>query len=147
MPTLPSCKVDLPVAVDLNAPGQNGNTMTEREYFLKRLHEARMGDVRAMFDVGERYAEGIGVTVSAKDAVRWYEKGAKLDDSDCMIALAICYTHGLGVPVDRELARTWWDKVYKLDRFLTLRYESELVRNRIGMSQLQTIEERGKKRD
>jgi TPR repeat protein len=48
----------------------------ERDYFQKRLVEARQGDAGAQDDVGVLYAEARGVKRNNSKAVYWFKRSA-----------------------------------------------------------------------
>ena len=85
---------------------------------------AAKGDTNAMNDIGWMYANGLGMPVSAEQAIAWYSKAAKLGNPVGYTNLGRLYQHGQGVPID-------YDKAMKL--YLEAASQNEPVAmNQIG---------------
>jgi len=78
--------------------------------FKKAIEE---GDVRAFFDVGCMYIEGIGVEKDEKQAFYYFQKGAKAGNPDCAGALGCCYLLPIGVDIDLQKAAFYFEKAAK----------------------------------
>lgn len=67
------------------------------------LREAAMtGDARALFEIGNRYMEGVGVTKDPSEAAKWYEKSAEQSFAPALYRLGNMNEKGIGMP--RNLA-------------------------------------------
>jgi localization factor PodJL len=71
------------------------------------------GDPKAMYEIGNRYAEGRGVAADMKEAAEWYERAAELEFAPAEYRLGNLYEKGNGVDRDIELAMDWYDKAAK----------------------------------
>lgn len=67
-----------------------------------------MGDAAAMYNLGDLYAKGQGVTRDYGAAGGWYRKAADTGDADAMYKLGVLYDGGLGVARDYGAAREWF---------------------------------------
>ncbi len=57
------------------------------------------------------YRHGDGVKKNGEKAVEWYEMGAKLGDTDCMVNIAYMYEKGKsGLKKDLAKAAKWYKK-------------------------------------
>ena len=73
---------------------------------------AEKGASRAVLNLGRMYAQGLGIPQNLPEAIRLFERAAKLVDSSdgfaARIELARIFAQGLGVPVDVKLAQKWY---------------------------------------
>jgi len=74
------------------------------------MDAARGGDAAAQYEVGQRYANGEGVTQDMAEAARWFERAANQDLTIAQYRLATQYEKGRGVPQDDAKARDWYEK-------------------------------------
>ncbi len=63
------------------------------EYYEKA---ATQGLREALFNLGNSYSHGIGVTVDSIKAIAYYERAAELGDPDAMLNVAVAYVNGTG---------------------------------------------------
>ena len=61
----------------------------------------------AMFNLGNIYANGEGVTQDFTEAVKWYRKAAELGNAGAMEDLGVMYKFGRGVIEDDVEAYAW----------------------------------------
>lgn len=80
------------------------------EIVLGLRRRAKAGDVGAMFNLGQCYFKGAGVSINHEDGVSWYRKAAEAGDVKGMYNLGHCYGHGTGVSVNHEEAVSWYRK-------------------------------------
>ena len=82
---------------------------------LARLtSDAQGGDVRAQFELGERYLTGDGVTADPAAAKSWFEKAApQMSEAD--MNLGDMAYGGQGGPVDKALAAQWYATAAVMD--------------------------------
>ncbi|MER2635610.1 MAG: SEL1-like repeat protein, partial [Rhizobiaceae bacterium] len=66
------------------------------------------GDARAMFEIGSRYAEGVGMKADMGKAAEWYRKAAGLGLPLAQYRIGSFYEKGLGVERSTEKARSWY---------------------------------------
>ena len=81
------------------------NLIQAFEWFLK---SAKADCSLAFFSLGLCYAEGLGVSVSANEAVTWYRKGAELGDSYAQFNVGQMLARRVEVPRDYTEAYKWF---------------------------------------
>ncbi len=69
--------------------------------------QAEKGHAAAQFDLGYKYAHGMGVPKDHKQAVAWYRKAAEQGYAKAQYNLGVKYANGEGVPKDDVLAYMW----------------------------------------
>ena len=74
------------------------------------LERAEMGDAEAQYNLGDTYANGIGVTKDDEEAVKWYRKAAEQGHAEAQFSLGLMYAFGEGVAKDLEEAVKWYRK-------------------------------------
>lgn len=57
--------------------------------------------------------EGVGVTKSVKEAIKWFRKAAAQNDAKGQFNLGVCYSKGDGVEKSETEAIKWWKKAAK----------------------------------
>ena len=72
------------------------------------------GDAQAQYEVGRRYADGVGVRVDYGRALDWFNKAAAQGNAQAMNGLGIMYFHGEGVPRRLDEAATWYRRAAEL---------------------------------
>ena len=75
---------------------------------LKRL--AAQGSPWAQTQLGQLYANGLGVPQDYMTARGWYEKAAAQGHAGAQAQLGQLYASGLGVPQDHKKAQQWWEQ-------------------------------------
>ena len=58
--------------------------------------------------------------LDAKNAVRWYKRGAKIKNSGALLGLGVCYENGIGVTEDEEKALDCYEKAYGRNTYVRL---------------------------
>ena len=76
--------------------------------YQQTLEKARLGDVRAQFNLGLAYDRGEGVTQDYEDAVYWYRQAANQGDAHAQTNLGFMYYSGKGVASDNKQAVYWF---------------------------------------
>ncbi|WP_192250176.1 peptidoglycan-binding protein [Mesorhizobium silamurunense] len=66
------------------------------------------GDVKALFEIGSRYAESRGVKEDMAAAAKWYEKSAELGFAPAEYRIGNFYEKGIGVARDVKKAKTYY---------------------------------------
>lgn len=69
---------------------------------------AANGDAKALFEIGNRYTEGRGVTADFAKAAEWYGQSAALGFAPAEYRLGNFNEKGLGMPRDTLKAQTWY---------------------------------------
>ncbi|MBV2142982.1 SEL1-like repeat protein [Falsochrobactrum sp. TDYN1] len=69
---------------------------------------ASKGDTRALFEIGNRYMEGRGVTADFAQAAKWYERAAEQNYAPAQYRLGNFNEKGLGMPRDLAKAKDWY---------------------------------------
>ncbi|MBO6684571.1 MAG: SEL1-like repeat protein [Parvibaculum sp.] len=77
------------------------------------MDAAQRGDAAAQYEVGQRYANGEGVTQDMGEAAKWFERAAEQDLAAAQYRLATQYEKGRGVSQNDGLAREWYEKAAK----------------------------------
>jgi localization factor PodJL len=67
------------------------------------------GDPRALLEIGNRYAQGMGVEEDLEAAASWYELAAELGLAPAQYRIANMYEKGIGVERDLEKARSFYE--------------------------------------
>jgi TPR repeat protein len=74
--------------------------------WLNRAAAAKDGG--AMLRLGVLHQKGeAGFTPSNEEAMRWFRRGAELNDARCLLATGMMYVEGAGVPADSVEAVKW----------------------------------------
>jgi TPR repeat protein len=71
---------------------------------------AEQNDPWAINNIGFLYAQGRGVDVDPKEALRWYHKAAIFGHFEAQYNLGARYAGGQGVPVDLIEAHYWFSR-------------------------------------
>ena len=74
------------------------------------MDAANRGNAAAQYEVGERHANGDGVTQDMAEAAKWFERAANQGLAAAQYRLATQYEKGRGVKQDDRLAREWYEK-------------------------------------
>ena len=69
---------------------------------------AAKGDLKAMAELGARYARGAGVTVDLPKAISLFERAANKNEANAAYYLGTAYYGGLGVKNDPKKAAHWF---------------------------------------
>ena len=76
---------------------------------LRRLRlSAEKGHIKAQFDLGKRYFDGITVAQDPKEAVKWFRMAAEQGDAQAQCYLGYCYEEGEGVAKNYKEAVKWY---------------------------------------
>ncbi len=94
----------IPASVGL-AQGDADTVAWQRTWAL-----AHRGDAEAQYQVGLRYASGLGLPTDHAEAAKWYRKAAEQGHDRAQAALGLLYSSGMGVPLDRREAVKWYRK-------------------------------------
>lgn len=81
---------------------------------IELSNASKLGDANAMFELGELYLYGDGVTEDSNIAAEWYLKAAQAGHAGAMYELGDLYTLGWGVVVDINEAEKWYSEAMKL---------------------------------
>lgn len=93
-----------------DAPANREENIASLEQLIAK---AKSGDSSAEFELGMRYARGVGVKQNYEAAVFWYSRAAESGHVPAQVALGECYADGLGVGYDWEHAMYWSMKAAK----------------------------------
>ena len=77
------------------------------------LHRAELGDARASFLLGTRYASGRAGVRDDSEAVRWFTQAAKAGLAEAQYNLGIMYASGRGVARNMTRAAHWYEQAAK----------------------------------
>jgi len=70
--------------------------------------KATKGDAVAQFELGQRYANGQGVTKDDAQALAWFQKAAAQGHTKAEVSLGSIYAHGFGVAADWAESIRWY---------------------------------------
>lgn len=70
---------------------------------------AATGDPKALFEIGNRHAEGRGVAEDMAAAAEWYEKAAEEGLAPAQYRIGNLYEKGVGVERDIAIAKKWYE--------------------------------------
>ncbi|WP_163270583.1 peptidoglycan-binding protein [Chelativorans alearense] len=71
---------------------------------------AAEGNAAALFEIGNRYADGVDVEADMAEAARWYEEAAELGLAPAQYRIGNLYEKGTGVERDVAKAKTWYQR-------------------------------------
>lgn len=71
---------------------------------------AASGDPKALYEIGNRYADGRGVTADAAQAAAWYGRAAEEGLAVAQYRFANMNEKGNGVPRDIAMAKSWYER-------------------------------------
>lgn len=71
---------------------------------------ASSGDAKALFEIGNRYAEGRGVAENMAEAAQWYVMSAEMGLAPAQYRVGNMYEKGIGVERDVEQAKAWYER-------------------------------------
>jgi localization factor PodJL len=71
---------------------------------------AEQGNALALFEIGNRYADGRGVEANMEEAARWYEMAAEKDLAVAQYKIGSFYEKGNGVQRNVAQAESWYDR-------------------------------------
>jgi TPR repeat protein len=86
---------------------------SNKQTFVRRLKEARIGDAAAQYDVALMYANGVGVGKDVAQAFAWTKAAAEKGHAVAQYLLGSAYTSGLGTPKDVQKALFWFVRSYE----------------------------------
>lgn len=69
---------------------------------------AETGNPLALFEIGNRYADGRGTSADAEEAAVWYEMAAELGLAIAQYKVGSLYEKGIGVERDVNVAESWY---------------------------------------
>jgi len=69
---------------------------------------AETGNPLALFEIGNRYADGRGVDANPEEAAVWYEMAAELGLAIARYKVGSLYEKGIGVERDASVAESWY---------------------------------------
>ncbi|MEX0345306.1 MAG: peptidoglycan-binding protein [Rhizobiaceae bacterium] len=69
---------------------------------------AQAGDAKALYELGNRYAEGRGVKSDLAEAAKWYQASADLGFAPAQYRIGNFHEKGLGLERDPTQAMTWY---------------------------------------
>ena len=84
----------------------------DKRALARRLKEARIGDVRAQYDVALMYANGAGVAKNPAQAFHWTQTAAERGYVPAQYLLGCAYAAGQGTDRDELKAFQWLVKAY-----------------------------------
>lgn len=91
---------------------------------LKNL--ADNGDVGAIYELGERYYNGVGVTVNYEKARGYFEVAAERGSNGSNYYLGKIYYNGYGVPTNYLKAKEYFEKSAEADNVFSKYYLGKL---------------------
>lgn len=103
----------LPESVDAADPATMATFVPVDAGPVALREAADAGDAKAMFEIGNRYADGRGVAADMAAAAEWYERSAELGYAPAEYRLGNLYERGSGVERDITAAMEWYDRAAK----------------------------------
>src|SRR5437879_1607602 len=89
---------------DLPGIATSAETAAQRIYRTAAEDE----DPAAMYDLGRKFDEGLGVATDEQQAFQWYSRAAARGHAESMNRLGVLYAQGRGVPQDYVAALAWY---------------------------------------
>lgn len=93
--------------------GTDKNKNAAYEHFLSSYEKGKHATCRALGDLFYQGAFDNGVQ-NQKEALKWYERGAKKQVISCIEALGDCYYYGFGVEIDLLFAYQYYKQAAEL---------------------------------
>ena len=81
-----------------------------REEIEQWMREAEASDAEAQYQLGICYANGYGMLIDRKQAVKHFYIAAEQGHAEAQYQLGICHYHGYGVPTNQSQAMTHWER-------------------------------------
>ena len=116
------------------------NSAIEAVTFDELRHMAEKGDAEAQNALGLRYAQGDGVKLNEREAVRWFSKAAEQGNVAAQSKLGAFYYSGRGIPQDTNKAY-FWMVVASLSGDSASNAQVPIVRARLTRAQVVAIEQ------
>lgn len=88
-----------------------------------------------LYQKGEAYYYGKGVSKSYEEAVKWYRKAAVMGNPAAMCSIGYCYDKGDGVPQSYEEAVTWYRRAAEKGDVTAIRNLGVCYANGWGVAQ------------
>lgn len=108
-------------------------SLAKRNEELKRLIQiAEGGNAKAQYEIGNRYARGLGMEQDYAKAVKWFRKSAEQGDASAQRTLAEFYEKGRGVIRDYVQAAKWYLKSAEIGDALAERKLGDYYENGQG---------------
>lgn len=126
------------VLASTKVPSQT--SAVETATFEQLTQMASNGDAVAQNAIGLRYAQGEGVKLDEREAVRWFIKAAEQGNVAAQSKLGAFYYSGRGVPPDANRAY-FWMVVASLNGDEASNRQIPLVRTRLTRAQVASIEQ------
>ncbi len=98
--------------------------------------KAKSGDMRAIYQLGYIYENGVGVKVNKEKAYKLYKKAANLGSSDAKLSLEL-------LSLDEEIVK----KRTSVENSITIKGSSVQILSNLGTNDLKDIVRRAKKGD
>jgi TPR repeat protein len=107
------------------AEAQSSTNCCSQAQIITYRKSAKLGDAKAMFELGNCYANGIGVPKDEAEAFKWFHEAAEQCDKidtmhrlksefvyilKAMFKLGNCYQNGRGITKSEEQGVTWYRK-------------------------------------
>ena len=89
---------------------QNTPHYPTREEIEQWMLEAEKDNAEAQYQLGICYANGYGVTIDRKLAVKHFCDAAERGHAEAQYQLGICHYYGYGVPINQSQAMTHWER-------------------------------------
>jgi len=116
------------------------NSAIEAATFDQLRHMAEKGNAEAQNALGLRYAQGDGVKLNEREAVRWFSKAAEQGNVAAQSKLGAFYYSGRGIPPDTNKAY-FWMVVASLSGDSASNAQVPIVRARLTRAQVVAIEQ------
>ena len=88
---------------------QNPPHYPTREEIEQCMLEAKKDNAVAQYQLGICYANGYGVTIDRKLAVKHFCDAAERGHAEALYQLGICHYYGYGVPSNQSQAAEFWE--------------------------------------
>lgn len=75
----------------------------------------KKNDSEALYELGERYANGTGVEKNEYTAFEYYQKSADLGNALAISSIGDAFYYGDGVNVDKEEAVNWYERAVEME--------------------------------
>lgn len=90
-----------------------------------------LGQGGAADEIGTMYLVGNEILPNMREAFRWYEKGAEMEEAASWYHLGICYAEGLGTEINRDKALEYLYRAYAAEYPGALEYITDNMEIRL----------------
>lgn len=101
-----------------------------QQNFWNTYTAALRGEVKAQYETGVMFEQGLGTDINQSMAVKWYEKAAIQGYKDAQFNLGIMYASGRGVEQNIQFAMMWFASAAKQGDVEARKLLNDIIENK-----------------